>query len=64
MTRSRLLYALLAAAMIALDRVTKLAVSEQMPLYDSTVIIGGFLISFTPAIPALLSACSPTRNPS
>jgi signal peptidase II len=37
-----MLYALLAAAMIALDRVTKLAVAEHMQLYDSTAVIGGF----------------------
>ena len=42
MTRSRLLYALMAVALIALDRVTKLAVSENMQLYDSTAVIGGF----------------------
>ena len=42
MTRSRMLYALLAAVMIALDRVTKLAVAEHMQLYDSTAVIGGF----------------------
>jgi signal peptidase II len=41
-TRSRILYALLAVAMIALDRVTKLAVAERMPLYDSKAVIGGF----------------------
>ena len=37
-----MLYALLAAFLIALDRVTKLAVSAQMPLYDSRPIIDSF----------------------
>ncbi len=32
----------LAAAMLALDRVTKIAVASAMPLYDAKPIIGGF----------------------
>lgn len=32
----------LAAAMLALDRVTKIAVAAAMPLYDAKPIIGGF----------------------
>ena len=42
MPRSRIPYILLAVVMIALDRVTKLAVSARMPLYDSKVVIGDF----------------------
>lgn len=37
-----MLYALLAAFLIALDRVTKLAVSAKIPLYDSQPIIDSF----------------------
>ena len=37
-----MLYVLLAAFLVALDRVTKLAVSAKMPLYDSQPIIDNF----------------------
>ena len=40
--RSRMPYVLLAACLIALDRVTKLAVAEKMPLYDSKPVIDSF----------------------
>jgi signal peptidase II len=35
-------YAALAAGLIGLDRVTKIAVASWMPLYDSKPVIGGF----------------------